>query len=123
MIKKKLWLIVVAVVAIAFSANAFAMMGGNNGSNSRTQRYGSGGSHMNDDNRGHYSDSFGNIHNGNNYGSHMDGYNRGYRRDGKGNYMGSEDNFRRNHERSVNPKEYRYNEGYRDREDQRYHRD
>lgn len=117
MMMKKLWLIVIAVGAITFSANAFAMMGGNNGSNNQTQRYGSGGYHMNDDNRGQYRDSFGNSHNGNNSGFHMDDYNRSYRRDDRGNYKGSEDNFRRNYERSVKPR------GYRDREDHRYQRD
>ncbi|MGB3225657.1 MAG: hypothetical protein WBB23_22910 [Desulforhopalus sp.] len=117
MTKKKLWLIVIGVGAIAFSANAFAMMSGNNGFNNHTQRYGSGEYHMNDDNRGNYRDNNRNFHNGNNNDSHMDDYNRDYYKDGSEHNMGNEYNFRGNNKQGISPDGDRY------KEDHRYRRD
>ena len=110
----------ICVVAIAFSANAFAMMSGNNGYNNHIQRYDSGGNYKNDYNRGHYGNNYGNFNNRNNYSSRKyNDYNRSYLRDGREHYMGIEDNFRGNYKRNVDPKGYLY----RYREDQRYQRD
>ncbi len=120
MIKKKMWLIGVSVVAIAFSVNAFAMMSGNKGYSNHSQGNGYSDSHMNDydkglHNRGSYGvprSDFDNSINQNHYDSRKYDYNRGYQR----NYRGpnKNNNFRGYPNHNINPNRDRYREDYRD---------
>ncbi len=88
MIKKKMWLSEVSIVAIAFSVNAFAMMSGNKGYSNHSQGNGYSDSHMNDydkglHNRGSYGvprSDFDNSINQNHYDSRKYNYNRSYQR-------------------------------------------
>lgn len=119
MIKKKIWLIGVSVVTIAFSVNAFAMMSGNNGYSNHSQGNGYSSSHMSDYDKGlHHRDSYGvpwsdfdNSINRNHNDSQESDYNRGYQR----NYQGpnKNNNFRGNPNRNINPNRDRYREDYR----------
>lgn len=112
--KKKLWLIVIGVVAIVISSNAFAMMNGSNGYNNRTQRYGFGKDHMNDDNSGHYGENYGKFHYRNDRDFNMnDNYNGRYRRDSLEHNRGIEYNNKKNYKQSVTPERYHYSDDHR----------
>ncbi|TKB11329.1 hypothetical protein [Desulforhopalus sp. IMCC35007] len=117
MMKKKLWLSVIGIVAIGFSANAFAMMSGSNGNNNHSPIYGSGADHMNDDNSGHYGENYGSLHNGNGHNSQVNDNNGIYRRDSQDQNRGNEYNNKKNYKQSVNPQGYHYSE------DHQYHGD